>query len=208
MDSAYKPPRPARCASSHAGFARAADFFRSAKKRRGPPFGRPRPVFSFVRATPYLLQLAHSAHLPLQHVAQSLSLQHSGQLEPAAWTDATAATNANAMAVINDFIIFFPFRFGNLERDHLANKYSARCGAESGQVSRRRHGRLRPALGSRFVEKTPTKVGGRSGRQGKRISQGLEQLGGRRHRTCRARARGFPRRIPASLRSFAATIGL
>ena len=54
----------------------------------------------------YLLQLAHSSHLPLQQVAQSLSLQHSGQLGPAAWTDATDAMKAKAIAVMNDFIIF------------------------------------------------------------------------------------------------------
>ncbi|MFN6016512.1 MAG: hypothetical protein ACK49N_02965 [Verrucomicrobiota bacterium] len=54
----------------------------------------------------YLLQLAHSSHLPLQQVAQSLSLQHSGQLGPAAWTDATVAMKAKAIAVMNDFIIF------------------------------------------------------------------------------------------------------
>jgi hypothetical protein len=57
-----------------------------------------------------LLQLAHSAHLPLQQAAQSLSLQHSGQLDPAACTEATAATKARAMAVMNDFMIF-PFQW-------------------------------------------------------------------------------------------------
>jgi hypothetical protein len=55
----------------------------------------------------YLLQVPHSSHLPLQQVAQSLSLQHSGQLGPAAWTDATVAMKAKAIAVMNDFIIFY-----------------------------------------------------------------------------------------------------
>jgi hypothetical protein len=66
--------------------------------------GRPRPFFSSLRATPYLLQLAHSSHLPLQQAAQSLSLQHSGQVLPVAWTDAIAARKATARMVKNDFI--------------------------------------------------------------------------------------------------------
>jgi hypothetical protein len=78
------------------------------KKEARLPFRRAAPVFSS-RAARYLLQFAHSLHLPLQHLAQSLSLQQSGQLDPAALTDATAAKNARAMAVIIDFIIFLMF---------------------------------------------------------------------------------------------------
>ena len=58
----------------------------------------------------YLLQFLHSSHLPLQQVAQSLSLQHSGHFDPAACNEPTA-TRATAMAVRMDFIIdsFFDF---------------------------------------------------------------------------------------------------
>ena len=51
----------------------------------------------------YLLQFLHSSHLPLQQVAQSLFLQHDGQLVPAACNEPTA-TRATAIAVRMDFI--------------------------------------------------------------------------------------------------------
>jgi hypothetical protein len=44
--------------------------------------------------------------LPLQQVAQSLSLQQVGHDVPAAWTEPTTAAQARAMARMNDFIIF------------------------------------------------------------------------------------------------------
>ncbi len=60
----------------------------------------------------YLLQFLHSSHLPLQQVAQSLSLQHSGHFDPAACNEPTA-TRATAMAVRMDFILdsFFEISF-------------------------------------------------------------------------------------------------
>jgi hypothetical protein len=86
---------------------KALGYWYQPEKKARPPFRETAPgYFSSMRAAPYLLQLAHSSHLPLQQAAQSLSLQHSGQLDPAAWTDATAATKARAMAVISDFMCF------------------------------------------------------------------------------------------------------
>jgi hypothetical protein len=77
------------------------------EKRRGLLWeDRARLLISLSRALAYLLQPSHSAHLSLQHSAHSLSLQHSWQLEPAAWMDATAATKAHAMAVMNFFMMF------------------------------------------------------------------------------------------------------
>jgi hypothetical protein len=76
------------------------------EKKARPSWEDRARFFSSYRAAPYLLQRAHSSHLALQQAAQSLSLQHSGQLVPAAWTDASAATKARAMAVIMDFMIF------------------------------------------------------------------------------------------------------
>jgi hypothetical protein len=103
----------------------------------------------------YLLQLAHSSHLPLQQVAQSLPLQHSGQLEPAAWTDATDAMKAKAIAVMNDFIIFyFPCKNSKLVVPETIGPY-----ANSDRDSRRRYGRSATTLIGPLVAEIPTKSG-------------------------------------------------
>jgi hypothetical protein len=102
----------------------------------------------------YLLQLAHSSHLPLQQVAQSLSLQHSGQLGPAAWTDATVATKAKAIAVMNDFIIFFLCENSKLAMPEKIGSY-----ANSDRDSRRRNRRSATTLIGPLVAEIPTESG-------------------------------------------------
>ena len=78
----------------------------------------------------YLLQFLHSSHLPLQQVAQSLSLQHSGHFDPAACNEPTA-TRATAMAVRMDFILdsFFEISFLGSVR-----KNRTRCEVKPGLV--------------------------------------------------------------------------
>jgi hypothetical protein len=52
----------------------------------------------------------------LQQEAQSLPLQQSGQLVPAAWTDPSTAAKAKAIAVSSDFIRYLSLEISKKER--------------------------------------------------------------------------------------------
>lgn len=101
-----------------------------------------------------------------------MSLQHSGQLEPAAWTVATAAMKARAITVINDFIIFLSFGIWNQVRP---NKFEP--GAESGRDSRRRNRWSGAALGGALVMGIPTGSEGGCGRGAVFFGDDGERLG-------------------------------
>jgi len=78
------------------------------------------------------LQDLQSEHLPLQQVWQSL--QQVEHFEPAAWTEPSAAANANATAMIMDFIIFLSF--GNFEMVNVREIF-ADPALDLGDASRR-----------------------------------------------------------------------
>jgi len=89
----------------------------------------------------YLLQFAHSEHLPLQQAAQSLSLQHSGQLVPLACRP-ESETTAMATAARIVFIIFLSFEFkkSSARRKSRAlkrNQTAARGGGCGGRSARK-----------------------------------------------------------------------